>query len=56
VFLDRGNGLFEPRRVLTGLRIGDRVEILGGLQAGEKIVISAAFLLDSESQMKGTPR
>ena len=56
VFLDRGNGLFEPRHVQTGLRIGDRVEIVGGLQAGEKIVISAAFLLDSESQMRGAPR
>jgi membrane fusion protein, copper/silver efflux system len=53
VFLDRGNGLFEPRRVTAGLRIGDRVEIVQGLQAGERIVISAAFLLDSESQMKG---
>lgn len=52
IFLDRGNGYFEPRQVETGLRIGDRVEILRGLQPGERIVISAAFLLDSESQMK----
>ncbi len=52
IFLDRGNGFFEPRRVETGLRLGDRVEILQGIQPGERIVTSAAFLLDSESQMK----
>jgi RND family efflux transporter MFP subunit len=52
VFLDRGNGFFEPRQVETGQRIGDRVEIVRGLRPGERIVISAAFLLNSESQMK----
>jgi Cu(I)/Ag(I) efflux system membrane fusion protein len=52
VFLDRGNGFFEPRQVKTGQRIGDRVEIVRGLQPGERIVISAAFLLNSESQLK----
>ena len=53
VFLDRGNGLFEPRSVETGMRSADRVEIVKGLQAGDRIVTSAAFLLDSESQIKG---
>jgi RND family efflux transporter MFP subunit len=52
VFLDRGDGYFEPRQVETGQRIGDRVEIVHGLGASERIVISAAFLLNSESQMK----
>jgi Cu(I)/Ag(I) efflux system membrane fusion protein len=52
VFLDRGSGYFEPRQVETGQRIGDRVEIVKGLQPGERIVISAAFLLNSESQLK----
>jgi RND family efflux transporter MFP subunit len=52
VFLDRGNGYFEPRQVETGQRIGDRVEIARGLRAADRIVISAAFLLNSESQMK----
>jgi RND family efflux transporter MFP subunit len=52
VFLDRGNGLFEPRQVETGQRIGDRVEVVKGLRPGERIVISAAFLLNSESQLK----
>lgn len=52
IFLDRGNGTFEPRQVETGQRIGDRVEIVKGLKPGERIVLSAAFLLNSESQMK----
>jgi len=52
VFLDRGNGFFEPHQVETGQRIGDRVEIVKGLRPGARIVISAAFLLNSESQMK----
>jgi len=52
VFVDRGNGYFEPRRVKTGWRLGDRVEIIEGLEAGERIVVSGNFLIDSESRMK----
>jgi Cu(I)/Ag(I) efflux system membrane fusion protein len=52
VFVDRGNGFFEPRQVKTGERDGDRIQILSGLTAGERVVISGNFLIDSESQMK----
>jgi len=52
VFVDRGNGNFEARRVTTGWRLGDRIEIVGGLMEGERIVAAANFLLDSESRMK----
>jgi len=52
VFLDRGNGAFEPRSVKTGQQSGDRIEILSGLSAGVRIVISGNFLIDSESQLK----
>jgi RND family efflux transporter MFP subunit len=52
VFVDRGNGHFEPRGVETGRRIADRIEILKGLAPGERIVTSGAFLLNSESQLK----
>ena len=52
VFVDRRNGNFEARRVETGWRLGDRVEIVKGLMAGERIVGSATFLLDSESRMR----
>ena len=52
VYVDRGNGSLEPRQVQTGARFGDRVEIVSGLRAGERIVVSGNFLIDSESQMK----
>jgi Cu(I)/Ag(I) efflux system membrane fusion protein len=52
VFVDRGNGFFEPRRVETGQRFGERVEIVQGLEPGERIVISGNFLIDSESRMR----
>ncbi|MGA2327296.1 MAG: efflux RND transporter periplasmic adaptor subunit [Bryobacteraceae bacterium] len=52
VFVDRGNGIFEPREVATGERIGDRIQILSGLKAGERIVTSGNFLIGSESQLK----
>lgn len=52
VFVDRGNGYFEPREVKIGEHLDGRVEILSGLQAGERIVTSGNFLLDSESRLK----
>jgi Cu(I)/Ag(I) efflux system membrane fusion protein len=52
VFLDRGEGRFEPREVETGERRDGRIVILRGLNAGEKIAISGVFLLDSETQLK----
>jgi membrane fusion protein, copper/silver efflux system len=52
VFVDRGNGYFEPRRVKIGWRLGDRVEIVEGLKPGDRIVVSGNFLIDSESRMK----
>jgi len=52
VFVDKGNGTFEPREVKTGAQMDNRVEILSGLKAGERIVISGNFLVDSESRLK----
>jgi Cu(I)/Ag(I) efflux system membrane fusion protein len=52
VFVDRGNGYFEPRRVETGWRLGDRIQITKGLMEGERIVVSGNFLVDSESRLK----
>ncbi len=52
VFVDLGNGFFEPREVETGWRLGNRVEIIKGLKPEEKIVISGNFLIDSESRME----
>lgn len=52
VFVDRGNGFFEPREVETGWRHGSRVEITQGIEEGEKIAISGNFLIDSESRLQ----
>jgi membrane fusion protein, copper/silver efflux system len=52
VFVDRGSGSFEPRPVTIGSQFGDRTEILSGLKAGERIVTSGNFLLDSESRLR----
>jgi len=53
VFVDRGDGHLEPRRVRAGERFGDRVEIREGLKEGERVATSANFLLDSEARLKG---
>jgi Cu(I)/Ag(I) efflux system membrane fusion protein len=52
MFLDKGEGRFEQRQVETGERVGDRVEIVHGLAAGERYAASGVFLLNSDSQMK----
>lgn len=52
VFVDRGAGYLEPREVLLGPQAGDRYIVLKGLKAGERIVTSANFLIDSESQLQ----
>lgn len=52
VYVERGEGIFEPREVETGWRFDDRVEILRGVQPGERVVVAATFLVDSESRLK----
>lgn len=53
VFVALGDGRFEPRRVETGVRDDQgRVEIRQGLKDGENVVVSAQFLLDSESRLR----
>lgn len=52
VFVDRGAGYLEPRDVQLGPQAGDQYVVLKGLKAGECIVTSANFLIDSESQLQ----
>lgn len=52
VFIDRGDGYLEPRNIVLGPRAGDEFIVLHGLKAGERIVTSANFLIDSESQLQ----
>jgi Cu(I)/Ag(I) efflux system membrane fusion protein/cobalt-zinc-cadmium efflux system membrane fusion protein len=53
-FVDRGDGYLEPREVQLGTRVGDDFVVLKGLRAGEQIVTSANFLIDSESQLQAS--
>lgn len=52
VFVDKGEGHFEPKEVTLGLRVSDRQEILSGLTPGTRVVASANFFLDSESKLR----
>ena len=45
---------FEPRPVVVGTQLADRVEIREGLKEGEQVVASGVFLLDSESRLRAT--
>ena len=52
VLIERGEGRFEPRPVKTGMRGDGVVEISDGLKAGEKVVVTANFLIDAESNLR----
>jgi Cu(I)/Ag(I) efflux system membrane fusion protein len=52
VYVERSEGVFEPREVETGWRSDERVEILRGIRPGERVVVAATFLVDSESRLK----
>ncbi|KQZ59745.1 cation transporter [Rhizobium sp. Root149] len=51
VFVDKGEGRFEPRDVTLGSRGTSRSQIRTGLSQGERVVVSANFLLDAESNL-----
>src|SRR5688572_26837958 len=53
VFVDKGEGYLEPRRVKVGGEAMGYVAIQSGLSAGERVVTAANFILDSESRLKG---
>jgi Cu(I)/Ag(I) efflux system membrane fusion protein len=51
-FVSLGQGKFEPREVSLGADAGDKVEVLGGLEPADEVVVGANFLVDSESRLK----
>ena len=53
VYVDLGNGAFEPREVKLGLRINGYAEVSQGLKEGESVASSANFMIDSEAQLRG---
>ncbi|MFM9857828.1 efflux RND transporter periplasmic adaptor subunit [Pseudoxanthobacter sp. M-2] len=56
VILDLGDGRFEPRDVTVGSRGADLVEIIEGVTDGDRVVVSATFLIDAESNLKSALR
>lgn len=52
VYVDKGDGRFEPREVLSGVKAEGLREVIKGVKAGEKVAASATFLIDSEAQLK----
>ncbi|HSW62127.1 MAG TPA: efflux RND transporter periplasmic adaptor subunit [Dissulfurispiraceae bacterium] len=53
VYVDKGEGYFEPREIQTGIKAEGFIEVIKGLQSGEKVAASANFLIDSEAKLKG---
>ena len=51
VFIDKGNGHFEPKEIKLGAKMDGYYQVLSGLSEGERIASSSAFLLDSESRL-----
>lgn len=52
VFVERAPGKFEPRKVTVGVSSDGKTQIVSGLQAGETVVTSSEFLIDSESKLR----
>ena len=53
VWVETSPGMFEPRDVQVGQQTDDKIQILSGLKSGDKVAVSGAYLIDSESQLKG---
>lgn len=54
VVVAQGGGRFKPVPVRVGIETGGQVEILGGLEEGDEVVVSAQFLIDSESSLQAS--
>ena len=52
VFVAHEGGYFEPRKITTGAKLDGKVVVLAGIKAGETVVTSGNFLVDSESRLK----
>jgi Cu(I)/Ag(I) efflux system membrane fusion protein len=52
VLVERGEGRYEPRPVKLGARVPGYVQVLDGLKPGERVVTSATFLIDAESNLR----
>lgn len=53
VLVAEDNGKFKPVEVRSGVEFGGQTEVKSGLQAGQRVVVSSQFLIDSEASLKG---
>lgn len=53
VYVVNAPGRYEPVQVRVGREFGNKLEVLQGLQAGQEVVVSGQFLIDSEASMRG---
>lgn len=53
VYIDKGDGIFQPQEIKTGINSEGLIEVIKGIKSGEKVVSSAIFLVDSEAKLKG---
>ncbi|VAW90748.1 Probable Co/Zn/Cd efflux system membrane fusion protein [hydrothermal vent metagenome] len=52
VFVDLGDGALQPRKIKAGLRNANVIEVLDGIEPGDKVVTSGNFLIAAESKLK----
>jgi len=52
VYVSLGDGYFEPRKVQVGAKVDNKYVVISGLKAGERVVTSGNFLVDSESRLQ----
>ncbi|MCX6153558.1 MAG: efflux RND transporter periplasmic adaptor subunit [Candidatus Kapabacteria bacterium] len=52
VWIKKGEGEFEAREVVIGMKLGDKYQVLSGLEEGDEIAKTGGYLIDSESQLK----
>lgn len=56
VFVEKGEGRFEPREIKTGVHADSYVAVLEGLEAGDKVLTSANFFIDAEANLSAALR
>jgi Cu(I)/Ag(I) efflux system membrane fusion protein len=54
VWIKTPDGMYLQRDVTVGIKFNNEYQILSGLKEGEEVAATGGFLLDSESQLKGT--
>jgi hypothetical protein len=53
VFVDHGGGRVEPREIEVGSSTGEWYEVISGLKEGDRVFVSANFLIDAECRIQG---